>query len=93
MHIFFCGTNKKNVLQNEIKDLTFEVPNLSITFIFEKLFSMRDQTFMTRTHKKSEEVLKFVTCLLILLILKNRSIVHFCEWRGKRRRGRISQFL
>ena len=25
---------KKNVLQNEIKDLTFEVSNLSITFFF-----------------------------------------------------------
>ena len=34
MYILFCGTNKKNLLQNEIKDLTFEVSNLSITFFF-----------------------------------------------------------
>ena len=26
-------------------------------------------------------VLKFVTCLQILLLLNKRSIVHFCEWK------------
>ena len=46
---------------------------------------MRDQTFMTST-QRSEEVLKFVTCLQILLFLNNRSIVHFANvgwvWGG-----------
>ena len=41
---------------------------------------MRDQTFTTSTRREGEEVLKFVTCLQILLFLSNRSIVHFCEW-------------
>ena len=71
---------KKNVLQNEIKDLTFEVSNVSITFFFFKLFPMRDETFMTPTQKGGEEVLKFVTCLWILLVLNSRSIVHFRKW-------------
>ena len=43
---------------------------------------MRDQTFITSTQKGGEEILKFVTCLKILLILNNRSIVHFYEWEG-----------
>ena len=38
-YIFFCGTNQKNnekqnVSQNETKDLTFKISNLSITFFF-----------------------------------------------------------
>ena len=32
MCILFCGTNKKNVLQKELKNLTFEVSNLSTVF-------------------------------------------------------------
>ena len=34
MYILFCGTIQKNVLPYEIKDLTFEVSYLSITFFF-----------------------------------------------------------
>ena len=34
MSILFCGTNQKNVLQNEIKDLNLKVSNLSNTFSF-----------------------------------------------------------
>ena len=34
MYILFCGANQKKVLQNEIKDIAFEVSNLSITFFF-----------------------------------------------------------
>ena len=91
MYIFFCGTNQKNVLQKEIKDLTFEVSNLSIIFFFFfKLFPMRDKTFMTPTQKGGEEVLKFVTCLWILLVLNNRSIVHFRKWGVGQK---ISHFL
>ena len=38
---------------------------------------------MTSTQKGGGEVLKFVTCLWILLFLSNRSIVHFCGgWEG-----------
>ena len=29
------------------------------------------------------KVLKVVACLWILLFLNNRSIVHFCGWRGQ----------
>ena len=28
MYILICGTNQKNTLQNEIKDLTFEVSKI-----------------------------------------------------------------
>ena len=35
---------------------------------------------MASAQKGGKKVLKFVACLQILLILKNRSIVHFCEW-------------
>ena len=40
---------------------------------------------MTSTQRGGEEVLKFVMCLWILLILINRSIVHFqeCGWVTK----------
>ena len=31
---FLLWNNQKNMCQNEIKDLTFEVSNLSITFFF-----------------------------------------------------------
>ena len=37
---------------------------------------------MTSKQKGGGVVLKFVTCLWILLFLNNRSIVHFCEWWG-----------
>ena len=36
--------------------------------------------FMTSTRKGGRGVLKFVTCLRILLFLNNRSIVYFCGW-------------
>ena len=45
---------------------------------------MRDPTFTTSTQKGGVEVLKFVTCLWILLISNNRSFVHFCEWCGSK---------
>ena len=54
------------MLQNKIKDLTFEVSHLSIIF-FKKLFPIRDQTFMTSTQKGGN--LKFIQCLWILLFL------------------------
>ena len=41
-----------------------------------------DHTFITSTRKGGGRVLKFVTCLGILLFLNNRSIVHFCGWWG-----------
>ena len=34
---------------------------------------------MASAQKGDKKVLKFVACLRILLFLKNRSIVHFCE--------------
>ena len=40
------------------------------------------EPYMTSTRKWEREVLKFVTCLWILLFLNNRSIVDFCEWWG-----------
>ena len=72
IYIFFCGINQKNLLQNEIKDLLFEVSNFSSTFCFFNY--LRDQIFMTSTQKGGEEVWKFVTCLWILFI------VYFREW-------------
>ena len=42
-----------------------------------RCFPLRDHTFMTYTQKGGGGVLKFVTCLCILLFLSNRSIVHF----------------
>ena len=44
--------------------------------------SLRGHTFMTSTRKEGGGILKFVTCLRILLFLNNRSIVDFCGWRG-----------
>ena len=78
MYISFCETNKKNVLQKVIKDLPYEVSDPFPQF-FKNFFPVRDQTFMTSTRRRGGEVLKFVTCLQILLFLNNRSIVHF--WR------------
>ena len=39
MCILFRGTNQKDMLQNEMKDLIFEVSNLSIAFFFKKVIS------------------------------------------------------
>ena len=48
-----------------------------------KCFTVRDHLFITSTRKVGKgRILKFVTSLRILLILNNRSIVHFCEWGG-----------
>ena len=44
-----CRTNKKNVLQKEIKNLTFEVSSLSIHLFY--FFPIRYQTFMTSTQR------------------------------------------
>ena len=41
---------------------------------------LRGRTFMTSTQKRGGRVLKFVTCLWILLFLNNKSIVYFCGW-------------
>ena len=42
MYILFCGANKKkNVLQEEIKDLTFKVSNPSTHFL-KKFFPIKD---------------------------------------------------
>ena len=66
------------MLQNEIKDLTFEVSDLSITFFF-YIISYEGPNIMTSTQKGGEEALKFVACLRILLFLNNISLVNFCE--------------
>ena len=47
-----------------------------------KSHSLRDHTSLTSTEKGGGGVLKFVTCLCILLFLNNRSIIRFCEWWG-----------
>ena len=39
MCILFRGTNQKDMLQNEMEDLIFEVSNLSIAFFFKKIIS------------------------------------------------------
>ena len=49
MNILVCQTNPKNVLQIEIKDLTFEVPISPLTFFFLKFVPIGDHTFMTCT--------------------------------------------
>ena len=69
----------KDMLQNEIKDLTFWGSLISPSLSFFKIISYEGPTFMTSTQKRGEEILKFVVCLWILLFLNNRSIVHFCE--------------
>ena len=38
---------------------------------------------MTSVERGSGEILKFVTCLHIVLFLKSRSIVHFCGWGAR----------
>ena len=50
-------------------------------------FVFREHTFMMYTWQEVGGVLKFVTCLWVLLLLNNRSIVHFCRWREVRGRG------
>ena len=47
---------------------------------FLNILLIRVKTFMTSIGRGGEEVLKFVTCLYILLFLNSRSIVHFCGW-------------
>ena len=53
---------------------------MSPAIYFFLLFPMVNQAFMTFTQKGGEEVLKFVMCLWILLILTKRSIIHFRRW-------------
>ena len=69
---------KKHV-RKEIKDLTFEVSNLSI-HLLKKMFPIKDLAFMTSTQKGDEEVLKSVMYLQIRLFLNNRTTVNFCGW-------------
>ena len=49
-----------------------------IFFCFFLAYRIRGHKFMTFTRNGGGGVLKFVTCLQILLFLNNRSIVHFC---------------
>ena len=79
MYVLFCRTNKKNVQQKEIKDLTSEFSNLSNHLFL--INSNEDQTFRTSTPRRGGEVLKFVMCLQILLFSNNMSILYFCRWR------------
>ena len=77
-YIWLCQTNQNNVFQKEIKDLTIEVCNLSIHFLFKILSCMRPYIYDVHTEGGGEwggGILKFSTCLLI-----NRSIIHFCRW-------------
>ena len=49
--------------------------------VFHKFYLSIHEYFvsiMTSTQKGGGEVLKFVTCLRILLFLNNKSIAHFC---------------
>ena len=62
MYILLCGTNQKNVLQKEIKDLIFEILDPS-SHLLKKFFPIRDQIFMTSTQRGGWEVLKSVMCL------------------------------
>ena len=68
-----------------MQNLIFEVSNLFIKvfFFFFLNYFLRDQTFMPSIQKGGDnlgsDVLQFVECLRALLILNNRSIVHFCE--------------
>ena len=59
---------------------------------FSLLANVWDHTFMMSIQKGGWGVLKFATCLRILLFLNNRSIVHF--WDGRGRGGqKLGQFL
>ena len=78
MYISFCETNKKNVLQREIKDLAFEVSDPSTHFL--KFFPTRDPIYMLSTRRRGREVLsgKFVMCLQIINFkYKNHFVSHF----------------
>ena len=52
MYNFFCGTNQKNALQNEIKGLTFEVSNLSITFFFRIIYYEGPNIYNIHTERR-----------------------------------------
>ena len=53
MYILFCGTNKnKNVLQNEMKDWTFEVSNLSNTFFFKIISYEGPNIYVIHTERR-----------------------------------------
>ena len=65
-----------------------EIKDLSHHSIFLKIPPIRVQTFMTSIGRVGEEVLKFVTCLHILLFLNSRSTVHFLQM-GVRGWGRL----
>ena len=54
-----------------------------LSFMLIKKKSVRDHTFMTSTWNVGGGVLKFVTCLRILLFLKIRYIVHFADGGGR----------
>ena len=66
------------MLQKEIKDLTFEVFNPSTDF-FKKLFPIKDHKFIMPIWRGGGEVLKFVKCLQILLLLKQQI---YCSFLG-----------
>ena len=72
---------------------SFDVSEVTVGFWMEQL---RDHTFMMSTQKGGREVMKFCTCLWILLFLNNRSIVYFCGWWGWGGKGggqKICNFL
>ena len=73
---YFAEQIKKCVTERK-KKLNFEVFSLSI-FSFFKFF-LKGPNIYDIHMAKGREVLKFVTCLQILLFSNNRSIVNFCR--------------
>ena len=62
-----------------MRDLNFKVFNPS-THIFLKYFLKGSKHFTMSVGRGGGEVLKFITCLHILLFLNSRSIDHFFGW-------------
>ena len=84
MFSLFCGTNQKKVLQSEIKDLTFEVSNLSITLFFKIISYERPNIHDIHTERRWGGV-EFCSVFMDSIVFKQQiywSIVRLWKWEG-----------
>ena len=82
MYILFCETNKKNMLQKEIKDLTLEVSDSFTHFFF--IFSCKGPSIYDVHKEKGWEGLEICYMLTDYIVFKQQIYYSFCirGWLG-----------